>query len=85
MPKSEFPSFDDFLAGFKPEDYARWADRANEALSLTPVHFPINQENCNTFISAICSMSTQVTIAMLRDYHDWLCTELEKRSLRLIP
>jgi hypothetical protein len=32
----------------------------------------------------LCVMSNQIALAMLRDYHEWLREQLEKKSVRLI-
>ena len=43
-----------------------------------------NPDDSKRFVSALAAFNQRTTVLMLRDYHDWLCTQLENSSLRLI-
>lgn len=84
MSSSDFPSFDEFLARYSEEDFSRMADGAQTIANQRPVQLPLNEHNIGDFATTLCAMNVPFTLALLRDYHEWLCSELDRRSLRLL-
>lgn len=84
MSKSDFPSFDDFIARYDEASIAKWADGANAVARDHPIQLPLDENNVHNFALTLCAMSNQIALAMLRDYHEWLREQLEKKSVRLI-
>lgn len=84
MPVNHLPSFDDFMSRYNPADIADWAADANRAAFSVPIQLPLDEHNVNRFVTAVCAMSTQMSLSILRDYHEWLAEQLERMSLRLI-
>lgn len=76
------PSFDDFLAQVSNERMIEWAESANRQIPFIP---NINtQEGAQRFFQHSVQSSMHITIAMMRDYHEWLIAELSKKSLHLL-
>lgn len=84
MSKSDFPSFDDFIARYDEASIAKWTDGANAVALEHPIQLPLDENNVQSFALTLCAMSNQIALAMLRDYHEWLREQLEKKSVRLI-
>ena len=85
MSKMILPSFDDFLLDMGEDRIAQWANDANDAIAeLMPVKVPITAEAANEFANSLTVLNQQITLAMLRDYHEWLIEQLSKKSLHLL-
>lgn len=76
------PSFDDFWQEMGKEKIEEWANAATKS-NLT-VSLPLTEANANDFIQSVGAVSFIMSREMLKDYHQWLCEQLEKNSLRLV-
>ena len=86
MSNHKLPRFDDFLSDMGDDRVMSWHE---DALRTVPLEigfsFDItNPDDSKRFVSALAAFNQRTTVLMLRDYHDWLCTQLENSSLRLI-
>lgn len=85
MSRIQIPSFDDFIDSVGPERIEQWTEEANEAIAaLNPIYPPLNQKTMNDFVTALSCMNQSMTMAMMRDYHEWLIGELSRKSLHLL-
>lgn len=81
---SDFPSFDAFMSQYSPYGMKRWTDGVNEIARSFPVQFPLTENSLQSLTLALAAMNAKVTLNILRDYHEWLRGELERKSLRLL-
>lgn len=85
MSNLQVPGFDDFLLWAGPERMEQWAEDGNAALkTFNPLPPLLNQDGPSAFATALCAANQRMTIAMLRDYHEWLIAQLGQRSLHLL-
>ena len=77
-----FPDFDDFLSQMGEARFEEWANSANKQIALIPNL--ASQEGANQFFNHTIQSSMLISVAMMRDYHEWLISELSKKSLRLL-
>ena len=84
MSKNDFPSFDDFISPYSPYDISAWAAKGNEVALQKPVQLPLDENNIQDFATTICAMNLNITLAVLRDYHEWLRAQLDSKTVRLI-
>lgn len=76
------PSFDDFLAdmGEKKNEWYMSID----GLKLCDNYPPQTVQELQEMAARLISASHDLTIAMLRDYHEWLVKQLASKSVHLI-
>lgn len=84
MSRSDFPSFDEFLSRYTEEDIIRWSRGAQEIADQRPIQLPLDESNVHNFATTLCAMNFPIMLAILREYHEWLCEQLDQRSLRLL-
>ena len=84
MRESDFPSFDDFISTYTVDSMARWVDGANEIARSRLFDLPIDEANIHDFVFTLTTMNTNITLSILRDYHEWLRSQLEQKSVRLL-
>lgn len=84
MSRIEIPGFDEFLDDMGEDRCVQWAAEANRAVERLPVHLPLTGETANEFVMAVTALNQRMTIAMLRDYHEWLIAQLSQRSVHLL-
>lgn len=84
MSNIEIPSFDDFLSEMGEERRAEWMEEGNRAIEALPVHLPLTDKTAIEFVTAVTALNQRMTIAMLRDYHEWLIAQLSQRSVHLL-
>ena len=81
MSFNDLPSFDEFLSSLGPDYMDRWLDPA--ALPRITA-LPASPDGLSRFASDFLGVEIGVTMAILRDYHQWLSQQLSSRSLRLV-
>ena len=67
------PSFDEFLAARKPEP-------GNTFDILSGEYDVLSSEGLARLVGEIILLSQQRQQALLRDYHEWLCQQLDHRA-----
>lgn len=78
----KLPEFDDFRATLTDEKFMQYADEINRVVAIMEI--PITPEAMQRMVHHTVSLSTQVALAMLRDYHEWLREQLSQDTLHLI-
>lgn len=76
------PSFDDFLADMG-EKKTEWY-MAVDGKKLCDNYPPRTAQEVQKMAAALISASHDVTVAMLRDYHEWLVKQLASKSVHLV-
>lgn len=78
----KIPSFDDFLADIGSEKMSSWF------MSVDGVRlcdsFPETAADLQQMASVLLSASHDITLAMMRDYHEWLVRQLSAKSVHLV-
>ena len=85
MNRLQLPDFHAFLEEIGADRVTMWAEEGNRVFpSFNPMTGIVTPEGLSYFATALTAVNQQVTIAMLRDYHEWLLEKLEQVSLRLV-
>ena len=79
----KIPSFDGFLAEMGEGKMTEWCMSVDGIKLCDRVPFQ-SASDVQQMAAAILSASHDMTIAMLRDYHDWLVEQFSSRSVHLI-
>lgn len=76
------PSFDSFLADMdnKKDEWYMVVD----GLKLCDNYPPRTVSEVQEMAARLISASHDVTVAMLRDYHEWLVRQLSEKSVHLV-
>ena len=78
----KIPSFDDFLADVGEEKMIKWYMTV-DGIKLCD-SFPKTAEDIQQMASVLLSASHDITLAMMRDYHEWLVQQLSAKSVHLV-
>lgn len=78
----KIPSFDDFLADVSDEKKTGWF-MSVDGLRLCD-SLPQSASDFRQFAAALLSASHDISLAMMRDYHEWLVQQLSAKSVHLM-
>lgn len=78
----DIPDFDSFLEDMGSEGYERWGEAVDGMPLLTSDG--TLEERIEEFSLNIIRVSHQFSVAMLRDYHEWLIDKLSQRSVHIL-
>ena len=86
MGRLDIPRFDDFLNEMGDGRSQRWADDAiKEVQRDIGISYDLtNPDDARRFVSAMFALNQRATVYMMHDYHDWLCRQLDSKTLRLL-